>query len=115
MFTLLGKIDPFIKWKNKIEKLEFSTNKFEIELYNRHKAQICDLEINLGITASQVINYLKTEFLLQEDSSVYKTLLSYLNAVKEASQNGIIDESLMSGDFEPQRIMSFVKELLQNE
>lgn len=103
----------FVQQKNKIESLKKSENHFEVELYNRHKARISKEEINFGINISEIKNYIKVEFLSLKDDSNLKTVIDFLEAVENASQKGIIDELLVSSNFNKECLKNSVEQLLE--
>ena len=84
-----------------------------IELYNRHKARISKEEINFGINISEIKNYIKVEFLSLKDDSNLKTVIDFLEAVENASQKGIIDDLLASGNFNIESLKNPVEQLLE--
>lgn len=113
VFALLGGMQTFIEQKNRIEALKTSGNPFEVGLYNHHKARLYELEMNLGIAACKVKDYLKAEFPSRQDDSTYKIVRGFIEAVERASQQGIIDDLLVSGDFNAEEIVGSVEQLLQ--
>lgn len=113
VLALLGQMQAFVEHKNKVEILKTSTNHFEVELYNRHRARLREIEINLGIAASEVKDRLKSEFRSRQDNSIYKAVRDFLKVVEEASQRGVIYDLLMSGEFNAKRVIDSVEQLLQ--
>lgn len=112
VLALLGTMQVFVEKKNKIETLKSSGNHFEIELYNRHKARLRELEMNLGTAASEIKDYLKSEFQSVEHNLSYKTVLDFLEAVEEASQQGVINDFFLSSNFNMKEIEDSLEQLL---
>lgn len=113
MFAILSGIQAFAEQKNKIETLRTSRNHFEVELYNRHKVRLHELEMKLGTSASEVKESLNAEFASRQDDSVYKRVWCFLETVEEASQQGTIDDLLMSSGFDVEGIVDSLEQLLQ--
>jgi hypothetical protein len=106
-------MQAFGKQKNKIETLRTSRNNFEVELYNRHKVRLHELEMKLGTSASEVKESLNAEFPSQQNNSTYKIVMVFLEAVEKASGQNVIDDLLVSGGFNADRIVESVEQLLQ--
>jgi hypothetical protein len=113
VFAILGGMQAFGEQKNKIETLKTSRNHFEVELYNRHKVRLHELEMKLGTSASEVKESLNAEFPSRQDDSIYKRVWCFLETVEEASQQGTIDDLLMSSGFDVEAIVDSLEQLLQ--
>ncbi|RCV65353.1 hypothetical protein C5S53_04195 [Methanophagales archaeon] len=113
VFAILGGMQAFAEQKNKIETLRTSRNHFEVELYNRHKVRLHELEMKLGTSASEVKESLNAEFPSRQDVSIYRRVWCFLEIVEEASQQGTIDDLLMSSGFDVEGIVDSLEQLLQ--
>ena len=113
VLALLGVLQSFVERRKRLETLKASTNCFEVELYNRCRARTHDLELQLGVVASEVKDFLKAEFPSRNNDSTYKTVLSFLEAIEEASQDGVIDDLLISADFNAEEIEQSLEDLLK--
>lgn len=113
VFAILGGMQAFGEQKNKIETLRTSRNHFEVELYNRHKVRLHELEMKLGTSASEVKESLNAEFASRQDVSLYKKVWCFLETVEEASQQGTIDDLLMSRGFDVEAIVDSLEQLLK--
>jgi len=113
VFAILSGMQAFVEQKNKIETLRTSRNHFEVELYNRHKVRLHELEMKLGTSASEVKEYLNAEFPSRQDDSIYKRVWCFLETVEEASQQGTFDDLFMSSGFDVEEILDSLEQLLQ--
>jgi len=113
VFAILSGMQAFVEQKNKIETLRTSRNHFEVELYNRHKVRLHELEMKLGTSASEVKEYLNAEFPSRQDNSIYKRVWCFLETVEEASQQGTFDDLFMSSGFDVEEILDSLEQLLQ--
>lgn len=111
IYALFAEVDSFIKRKNRVEELEHCKNRFDVELCCRQKAQLHELEGNLGAIVSQIVDHLRATFQSKENNSAFMVLESYLENIRIAFQNGNIDDSLIRGDFSPQAILDLVEQL----
>jgi hypothetical protein len=115
VFAILSGMQAFGDQKNKIETLRTSRNHFEVELYNRHKVRLHELEMKMGTSASEVKESLNAEFPSQQDDSTYKRVWCFLETVEEASQQGTIDDLLLSSGFDVEGIVDSLEQLRNNE
>ena len=69
--------------------------------------------MKLGTSASEVKESLNAEFASQQNNSTYKTVMVFLEAVEKASGQNVIDDLLVSGGFNADRIVESVEQLLQ--
>jgi len=115
VFAILGGMQAFGERKNKIETLRTSRNHFEVELYNRHKVRLHELEMKLGTSASEVKEYLNAEFVSLQDDSTYKRVWCFLETVEEASQQGTVADLLMSSGFDVEGIVDSLEQLRNSE
>ncbi|KAF5431758.1 hypothetical protein C5S39_05060 [Candidatus Methanophagaceae archaeon] len=115
VFAILSGMQAFGEQKNKIETLRTSRNHFEVELYNRHKVRLHELEMKMGTSASEVKEFLNAEFASLQEDSTYKRVWCFLETVEEASQQGTVDDLLMSSSFDVEGIVDSLEQLRNSE
>ena len=70
--------------------------------------------MDLGIAATEVMDFLKAEFQSRQNDLTYKTVWGFLEAVEEASRKGLTDDLFMSGDLDAdRRIIESLDQLLK--
>ncbi len=109
---LIGMI-AFIEQKDKIETLRTSENQFEVKLYDLHKSRLLEIQADFGIAASKTIDSLKAEYSSLQDDTDFKTLIGFLEIIKEASQKDSVDALFVSSDFNAGDILNATERLLQ--
>lgn len=110
---LLGQIQALGEYYIKIESLKISSNRFEIKLYNRYRARYREMEIELGIAASKLEDFLRNEFQSQQNDANYMTVEGFLKILGEAANKSVIVDWIMSGNFNAKTIIDSLEQLVQ--
>jgi hypothetical protein len=110
---LLGSVRMVADLKNRTQALKKPGNRFEAELSNRYEAKLRELELGLGMAASEVKGYLETTFPSCQADDSYKTVRNFLEQVEERCTQGLSDQLLVLGTFDAEEIDDCIEQLLQ--
>lgn len=113
VLALLGQMQVLVEQKVKAEALGTSTNRFELQLYERYNALIRQVEINLGLAASAVLESLTVGFGELEGEPAYGQLAGFLESLARTGQRGSIEALLLSPDFDVETLVAALENIQQ--
>jgi hypothetical protein len=114
MILLMETISLLSEHEKKLEPLKSSRNRFQIELYDRHKSRLLKMKRELGTVASDAKKNMKMEFPLQDDETDFKIVLGFLNLVEDASEIGKFEESSLSSRSNLEEIIKSLNRFLRS-
>jgi hypothetical protein len=109
---ILAEIEALASWREKIEQLELSENRFEKQLHGRYLARFLDAERELGAAAEEARKRLITDPPVDPNTAVYKRLVKALEAIGAAAQRGGLHEFITSESFNARDIADTLESLM---
>jgi hypothetical protein len=111
VLALLGALQVLIEREERLKTLEVSGNRFQRELCRRYTEKLREAGNDIGNAASELRELFAIEFLMQENTSNYRLVKSFLESVVEACQQDTISGLWQSAAFNGSDIISTLESL----